>query len=176
MARKKRSTRGKAKIGRRRGNARARRGSKQLARIPLALLQAEVSRRERLAGELQVKRDELLRELEAVNQELAGSGGAKRGPGRPRGSSRGLRSRTLGLGKPGARGGRRGRGRDGQSLVGALQNLLKGQTMGVSEAAAAVRRAGYKSSSPNFRTMVNAAFLGNPDKFNRVSRGNYTSR
>jgi hypothetical protein len=140
------------------------------------MLHAEVARREQLAAGLQMKRDELLRELEAINQELAGGGGVRRGPGRPPGSGRGLRGRTMGIGRPGARGGRRGRGRGGVSLVGALHNLLKGQTMGVAEAAVAVRKAGYKSSSPNFRTMVNAAFLSNPDKFNRVSRGQYTSR
>lgn len=41
------------------------------------------------------------------------------------------------------------------NLIDDLKAVLKGKTTGVSEAAEAVQKSGYGSSSPNFRTMVN---------------------
>ena len=60
------------------------------------------------------------------------------------------------------------------NLVEALSATLQGKTMSVTDAAEAVQRAGYQTTSPNFRTMVNAALL-NKKKFKRVQRGQYTS-
>ena len=57
------------------------------------------------------------------------------------------------------------------SLAAALYQVLTGRTMTVGEMSDAVKAAGYKSSSPNFRTIVNAALIGNPKAFRRVARG-----
>jgi hypothetical protein len=51
--------------------------------------------------------------------------------------------------------------------------MLKGKKMTVVNAAEAVRRAGYQTTSPNFRVMVNATLL-NKKLFKRVERGVYT--
>jgi len=52
---------------------------------------------------------------------------------------------------------------------------VDGKTMGVSEAADAVQRAGYKTSAANFRTIVNQTMLKSP-KIKKVSRGQYTAK
>lgn len=91
----------------------------------------------------------------------------RRGPGRPAGRK--------------AAGGKVGRTPSGKrfqndsNLVGALQTLLKGKEMGVSEAAEAVQKAGYKTTSDNFRVMVNQALSKDGNPFKRVSRGIYTA-
>ena len=82
-------------------------------------------------------------------------------------------------GMPG--GGRRGGSRrggsrlGGPSLVEALRQLLTDKTLGVTEAALAVKEAGYRSDSPNFRTMVNQSLL-KKEVFKRVGRGRYTAK
>lgn len=70
-----------------------------------------------------------------------------------------------------------GRGSNSQTLAAALVKTLRGKTMSVTEAADAVQRDGYKTSSPNFRTIVNAALLSkkNRDLFKRKGRGQYTA-
>ena len=85
--------------------------------------------------------------------------GRPRGPGRPRGSGSGKRG-----GQP--------------SLATALHSLLRGKTLGVAEMSDAVQKAGYKTKSPNFRTIVNAALLAKPNKhlFRKVGRGQYTAK
>lgn len=57
-----------------------------------------------------------------------------------------------------------------------LEQVLAGATMSVSEAVDAVQRAGYKTKSENFRTIVNQALLANKDRFRKVARGQYTAR
>ena len=72
-------------------------------------------------------------------------------------------------------GGRRTRPRNEMSLIGALAQVLKGKEMSVTEAADAVRAAGYTSHAANFRTMVNQSLIkGN--QFKKVSRGVYTAK
>jgi hypothetical protein len=62
------------------------------------------------------------------------------------------------------------------SLAEALRGVLKAATMTVGDAAAAVKKAGYKSTSPNFKNMVSQALLANKKRFKRVARGQYTAR
>jgi hypothetical protein len=118
--------------------------------------------------------------------------GAKRGPGRPRGSGAKRRpgrppgsGAKRGPGRPPGSGAKKVAGRPGGSgrrarnemnLVDALSLTLKGKTMGVSEVADAVQRDGYKTTSPNFRTIVNQALLSNSKVFKKVSRGQYTAK
>ncbi len=165
MARKKK------RRGRRRGRPSA------LARLSVADLMREVDRRRGTMSDLASQRDRLQNELDAINAEIADleSIGAsapmarRRGPGRPRGSG-GKAHRMDGR--------RRGRGGNEQSLALALHKLLQGRTLGVAEISDAVRKAGYKTKSPNFRTIVNAALLakGNRGLFKKVSRGQYTAK
>lgn len=72
--------------------------------------------------------------------------------------------------------GTRKRHRNDSSLVEALQGVLSGTTMGVTEAAAAVQKAGYKTTSPNFRTIVNQTLIKHPETFSREGRGKYTAK
>jgi hypothetical protein len=56
------------------------------------------------------------------------------------------------------------------SLIDALAAVLKGKTMGAAEAMEAVQGAGYRSSSPNFKAMVNGTLI-KKKYFRRVERG-----
>jgi hypothetical protein len=54
--------------------------------------------------------------------------------------------------------------------------VLSGNSLSVSDVAEAVQKAGYKTSSPNFRTIVNQALLANKNLFRKVERGVYTAK
>jgi hypothetical protein len=76
--------------------------------------------------------------------------------------------------KPGAPRVGRGRGRNKFGLVESLHKVLKGKIYSVSDAAVAVKKAGYKTDAVNFRVMVNQAFIKYTNLFKRVSHGKYT--
>lgn len=148
---------------------RARRG---LAGVPTETLQAELRRRQSGVRLLERTRDRLMSKLSALESRISDYGGAmmdalgahargrtpgRRGPGRPRGG-----------------GGRRPRNE--MNLVQALGQTLKGKTMSVTEVSEAVQRHGYRTTSPNFRTIVNQALIKNRSQFRKVSRGKYTAR
>ena len=61
------------------------------------------------------------------------------------------------------------------NLEDALAKTLTGHTMGVSEVADAVQAAGYQTTSPNFRTIVNQTLIRS-NKFKKVSHGKYTAK
>ena len=111
----------------------------------------ELRRRERRVGALERKRARWARKIDALDAQIAAMGG-----------------------KAGRRAGG-GRARNKRTLVEALAATLKGKTLGVTEAAAAVQRRGYRTNSPNFRTIVNQALIANK-VFRRVGRGKYTRR
>lgn len=138
---------------------RARRG---LAGITVADLEAELTRRQRSLGKLESKYAKMSRELEALGAEIESIGGSIAGA---RAAGRGARGRGPG-------GGRR-RAKNAMTLVDALAGVLKGQTMSVTEVAEAVQKAGYVTTSPSFRTIVNQTLI-NSGKFKRVGRGQYT--
>ena len=163
--------RGKSK-GKRRGRPSA------LARLSVTDLMKELDRRKGMMSSLVSDRDRLQTELDSVNSQIAeleslGASApafvAMRGPGRPP-KSAGVAAKADGR--------RGGRGANEQSLAMALHRLLKGRTMGVAEMSDAVQKAGYKTKSPNFRTIVNAALLAKPNAglFKKVARGQYTSK
>lgn len=113
-------------------------------------LQAELARRERQLGGLARKRDRLREQLEAVEQEIRDLGGD---------SDTAVRRRP----------------RNEMNLVEALQVVLKGRELGVTEAADAVlSETGYQTSAANFRTIVNQTLL-REKAFKKVSRGVYTA-
>jgi hypothetical protein len=148
------------------GRPRGRRS--RLAAASVADLQAELERRQQTASVLSTQRDSLLAELAAIDRELAMYGA-------PRPRAMKARRTTMRRGRKGSTNGRR-RAANKLSLVGVLQQVLKGSTLGVSEAASAVQKAGYKTTSPNFRTIVNAALLSNRNAFKKIARGQYTAR
>lgn len=126
--------------------------SRALVRVSYQDLVAEVRRRQRSVGALEAKRAKLLkqiRELDYTIKTLAGKGN----------------------GALSARGG--GRAKNAMTLTQALEKVLSNKTMTVTDAADAVKDAGYRTNSNNFRTQVNIALIKS-GKFKRVGRGQYT--
>ncbi len=168
MAKKKRKKR--SKVGRPRGKKTG------LSAASLADLQAEIDRRASILQDLSNRRQELAAELDELDREIArhGDESRRRGPGRPagrRGPGRPPLARTKTTRRSAGR-----RPRNEMNLVDSLQGVLKGRTMGVSEVADAVQKAGYRTTSENFRTIVNQALITNPKIFRKVSRGKYTAK
>ena len=67
----------------------------------------------------------------------------------------------------------RKRPRNEMNLIDSLKKLLRNKTLSVTEITEQVQKQGYKTSSPNFRTIVNQTLINTP-AFKRVSRGRYT--
>ncbi|MFO0874885.1 MAG: hypothetical protein U0575_13065 [Phycisphaerales bacterium] len=138
-----------------------------LSSLPLADIHREIARRQQHHPKLRLRREQLMKEVAAIDAELGGAASvpARRGPGRPKGS----KNTRSAAGAPAAK-----RSKNKVSLVDALSAALKGKTMSIGEAMAAVRKAGYKSDSPNFRTTVNIALI-KKDRFKREGKGRYTA-
>jgi len=67
------------------------------------------------------------------------------------------------------------RPKNDRSLIEVLASVLKGKTLSVAEAVTKAKGAGYKTSSPNFRVIVNQALLKS-NLFKKVSHGKYTAK
>jgi hypothetical protein len=117
-------------------------------------LHRELRRRQRRVPALQRRRAKVMEKVAALDAQIAFLGG-------------------MAGGGTGRRGG--GRRASGDSLVAHLKKVLDGKTMGVSEVAEAVQHGGYQTSSPNFRTIVNATLINKKHGFKRVDRGQYTA-
>lgn len=124
-----------------------------LAALPVSALQAELRRRSRGVNSLHKRRAKLLAKLAALDAEIREAGGSLAGPG-------GLSLRK--------------RPKNDMKLEESLVKLLKGKTMGVTEAAEEVQKAGYKTSSTTFRTIVNQCLIKSK-KIKKVARGQYTA-
>lgn len=191
MPRKKKSTRSSAK---------------PLEDLPLAELTKEIERRREGAVDLAEERAELIEriaEIDAYLDELGVSTSTGRARGRPRKSAarshdggrkraakKATKKTTRKVAKTATKAskkkasvkaptkprGSRKRHQNSTNLVGALQKVLNGKTMGVTEAASAVQKAGYKTTSPNFRTIVNQTLIKHPDAFSKKGRGLYTAK
>jgi|GEM_PF-565914 len=182
-----------------------RKSAKPLKDLPLSELTKEIERRREGAVELAEERAELVEriaEIDAYLEELGVSTATGRARGRPRkttarshggGRKRAAKKSTKKAArrttkkastaskKTARRGptkprGSRKRHRNDTNLVGALQKVLSGKTLGVTEAANAVQKAGYKTTSPNFRTIVNQTLIKHTDVFSKEARGLYTAR
>lgn len=150
----------------RRARRSAARGTGALASMSTEAIAAELARRQNEAPALRDREAELMAELDDVRSQLAGLDVAP-ARGRRRGGGRGP-------GRPvGGRTGRK-RPRNDANLETYLARVLKGKTMGVTEVANAVKRAGYKTTSPNFRTIVNQTLIRS-DKIKKLARGKYTA-
>ena len=81
---------------------------------------------------------------------------------------------AIGSGRVGAIPGRR-REKNEMNLAQSLAKVLKGKTMGVTEVAGEVQKAGYRTTAENFRTIVNQTLIKNKKMFRKVERGQYTA-
>lgn len=126
-----------------------------LGGITVQELHRELRRRQRRVGTLARRRDRLARNLSVLEAEISALGG-------PAGSMGGN--------------GVRHRPKNATNLVEALAKVLDGKTMSVTDVAEAVQKAGYRTTSPSFRTIVNQTLINNNDRFKRVSRGQYTAK
>jgi len=125
-----------------------------LNRLSISDLHAEIRRRQRSTDKLQRRHAKVIakaRELEAQIQKLGGTLNGRVGGG------------------PGSR------VKNDLTLVESLAKTLKGKTLSVTDAAAAVQEGGYKTNSNNFRTQVNIALIKS-GLFKRVGRGEYTTK
>jgi hypothetical protein len=125
-----------------------------LAGLSLAEINRELARRQRSVGTLERRRAKLLKQVAELDAQISAYGGSLKGGW--------------------SRAGRRTRPKNEVQLLDALKSALKGKTMGVAEVAEAVQKAGYQTTSPNFRTIVNQTLL-KKKHFKRVSRGQYTA-
>jgi len=131
---------------------------KSLDTLSIGDLQREIRRRERMVSghikKLASKRDKLRQQISEIEAEMSKFGA------------------VAGRVRVGAGGGRK-RPRNDSNLADALAGVLKSATMSVTEVAEAVQRAGYQTTSPNFRTIVNQTLIKD-NRFKRVGRGRYT--
>jgi hypothetical protein len=124
-----------------------------LSALSVRELQTELTRRQRRVGGMVRKHQRLLDKAARLAEQI----------------------RELGGSVNGSIGGGGRRRRNEMNLADALAKALHGKTMGVAEAAEAVQRAGYRTTSKTFRTIVNITLIKS-GKFKRVERGQYTAK
>jgi hypothetical protein len=155
---------------------RSRTNGRGLAAIPSDALTAELRRRQQRVQGLVRRHARLIsaaRRLEAQIREMGGGvptaagNGVLAAPAGRRGRPPAGRKRGA---KPGVK-----RPRNEMNLVEAMAALLKGRTMNVTKIAEEVQKAGYKTTSPNFRTIVNQTLIKS-NRFKKVARGQYTAK
>jgi hypothetical protein len=122
-----------------------------LANVSSAVIEFELRRRKRTLATLERSREHLAAKLGALDRQIELLGGAANGR-----ATRGPRPRNA------------------MSLAEALANVLKDKPMTVVEAAEAVRKSGYRTTSQDFRTQVNIALI--KGGFKRVGRGQYATK
>jgi hypothetical protein len=132
-----------------------------LAKLSARDIHRELQRRHRSTTTLARKRDRLLAKVASLDEQIAHLGGE----GGRRGRMAGTTTRGTGCKRP----------QNDFTLPEAMAKVIKGKTMGFADIAAAVQKAGYKSSSSNFRTMVSMQLTKFPKLFKRVERGQYTA-
>lgn len=124
-----------------------------LSKVSTDDLAAELNRRSKSLRSLERKRDRLSQQLADIEAEIIALGGESG-------------AAIHGVGP-------RKRPRNDMNLEEALIKLLKNKTLSVTDTAEQVQKSGYKTTSPNFRTIVNQTLI-NSAAFKRVSRGKYT--
>ena len=130
-----------------------------LSRASLGELQQELQVR---IKDLQSHREALVRELQEVDDQLLAYTGGPGGEEAYQAMQSGYRRVQERI-------------QNEQCLAEALVEVLSGEVLSVTAAAAAVQARGYQTTSPNFRTIVNQALIAHPDRFARVRRGHYTA-
>ena len=140
---------------------RKKKSSSGIARVSTAALQKELERRQSKFLQVKKTRDALIAKVLELDDELkllASEEGERPVSAAPKATRAGGSRLNNKLG-----------------LAESLAEVLKGKTMTVSEAAAAVKKAGYKTNAVNFRVMVNQAFIKNKNLFRKVKHGHYTT-
>ncbi len=148
----------KKKAAKKKAASKPRRTSGTLGSISLDDLEREMRRRQREVSKIVTKRDRLAAQLAECDAQIKALGGVSAG-------SYG----TTATGRP------RRRPQNDSNLSDALLGVLKSTTMSVTEAAEAVQKAGYQTTSSSFRTIVNQTLIKDP-RFKKVSRGQYTAK
>ena len=149
MAKRKSAKRGGGSKGSKHSGHRATASSNgSLSQVGTSELARELHRRRSSVGRLARRREKLIAQVAAIDAEMAGLGASP--------------------------GGERRRPRNDSNLKQALAGLLTNNPLSVTEAARQVQEAGYRTTSPNFRTIVNQTLLKGP--FKRVSRGVYQTK
>jgi hypothetical protein len=130
-----------------------------LSGVSTSALAREIKRREKQLDKLGARRDALLAQVVELETEMA------------------TLADLLGVASPAGRtaGGGRKRAKNDHNLADSLVGVLNGVTMGVTEAAEAVQKAGYKTTAANFRTIVNQTLIRDK-RIKKVSRGQYTAK
>ncbi|HEY5636503.1 MAG TPA: hypothetical protein VIS77_06330 [Burkholderiales bacterium] len=124
-----------------------------LSVIPAAQLQAELARRQRRVHTLKRRYQRLMDSANALRAEIAALGGTAGAPG--------AAAKNVGV-----------HPRNDFYLLEALKRAIGSKTMSVTEAADAVLKAGYSTTSPSFRQIVNSTLIRS-GAFTRVERGRY---
>jgi hypothetical protein len=143
-----------------------------------AELRRELERRQKAAGRIAARRDQLARKLAQLDAELADLGGspsARRGrkPGRKPGRRPGRKPGRKPGRRPGASAGSRKRPKNVLTLPDAIAAAMdKGAVISPAEAAGLVKSNGYKTTSKTFNISVSQA-LTKDKRFKRVGRGQY---
>lgn len=138
--------------------------ARQIRRVTVAQLRAEIARRQKGLPKLQKKRAKLLKAVGAMDRQIAALGGLAERPakrkGRPAKPAKAAKAvkRAASSGKS-----------LGQSIKDVLGRSRGG--MRVKDIVAAVLRAGYKTAAKDFYNMVAATVRG--DGFKRLGRGVY---
>jgi hypothetical protein len=128
-------------------------GGGGVSALTVSDLRRELIRRERRVGGLVRRRERLLAKVRELESQIVEHGGSARGGG-------------LALRK---------RPKNEMNLVEALSKVLSDKVMSVTDVSQAVQDAGYKTTSPSFRTIVNQTLI-NSGRFKRVERGKYTAK
>jgi len=135
--------------------------ARQIPRMTVAQLRAEIARRQMGLPKLQKRRAKLLRAIGALDRQIAAFGGQAERPakrkGRPAKAAKAAKAAAS----------------SGKSLGQSIKDVLGGSRGGmrVKNIVAAVLRAGYKTAAKDFYNMVAAALRG--DGFKRLGRGVY---
>jgi len=133
--------------------------AKQLSKMTIPQLRAEIARRQTGLPKLQKKRAQLLKAIGTIGRQIAALGGQVEQPAKPKGKPTKIAKAKVSSGK---------------SLVQYIRGVL-GRARGgmrVKDIVVAVQKAGYKSAAKDFYGLVAAAVRG--DKFKKLGRGIYT--
>lgn len=145
-----------------------------LKNLTVAALRRELARREAGGSRLRAQRAKLAKALAALDAELADLGvdGVPRRPGRKPGPKPGRKAGR----KPGRPAKGDGRSRRVKNKLTLLQAILKGvpagKTVSPAEAAAAAKKAGYRTAGKRFGVQV-AVALAKAKEFKKRGRGQY---
>jgi len=136
--------------------AKVRQDKRDLSEIPAQELYAELQQRKARAQKLVQRYERLIQQTDKLRAEIEAQGGFV--PDVPQAT---MPARTRPFNK--------------MSLAKVMQKVLAGKQLSVDEVTLGVLEAGYKSSSPRLRSIVNLTLIKDPT-FKRVSRGVYTTK